>query len=437
MEDFASHSNINVEYYVKLLHHLYKQSKHLPVAQSQPTVPSNTPNKGQETSTFEYAESLVSFLRKRIRFLRIDVGFGESCHLEVRDLYADDIDEALSYVWGECRASKSIWIDGRTFIVTKSLYELLLFLHYPDRSRTVWVDAVCINQPDLDKKALRVCHMDETYLKASKTIIWLSGQTLLDSPHHVNPENILAPLPTNFGGHTVHQYDLVGVLKSGAPRSDGDRVTFSLGIDFIRAMGTIPDFSNEFSVERLSTFLKDVLIQRNWAELEEYRKNGSDEYEIRISSIESVCKDISVAIVLGEANEPAFTDLEQALLQTVYLDQGSAFLGLFSLGEISSFERIFSLSANAHQRRLKEVSGMQYFVTKKELVGIATAPVTEGDVLAVIHAAPAYFVLREVTSNHGHVTQQHRMVARAVLSKTKEKIKEMFADLETRNFEIV
>ncbi|KAI0865584.1 hypothetical protein F4860DRAFT_459679 [Xylaria cubensis] len=71
---------------------------------------------------------------------------------------------------------------------------------------------------------------------------------------------------------------------------------------------------------------------------------------------------------------------------------------------------------------------MQYLVARKKLVGIATAPVTEGDVLAMMHTAPAYFVLREVTSNDGHVTRRHWMVIRAVLSETKEKMKEMFAD---------
>ncbi|KAI0552483.1 heterokaryon incompatibility protein-domain-containing protein [Xylaria curta] len=697
-------TKIDVEDHVRLLSHLYKQSKHLSVVQSQPKALLDTSNKGHETSTFKYTESLVSFSRKKIRILRIDPGFGESrldCHLEVRDLYADDIDEALSYVWGECRASKSIWIDGCTFFVTKNLYEILLFLRYPDRSRTIWVDAVCINQPDLDEKALQVRHMDEIYHKANKTTIWLSGQTLLDSSHPVDPKNVLSPLPTNFGGHILRQYDLVGILKKvreAAPdtrskegitlsiilfhcvnaimscdwwervwtiqeavlpqehprfmfqgyefsfddlisalnwildfeptkgpvpyqdgsirendiqslevallfqfrywvrnneanlvpylrpglekhqklsnsifrslqfllcetsyykatnprdkcfalqtllprtrrrliyvdytkstevifqrvtaqcyntkehmgmtttfkllvetqptaernasrpswvqdftysdasrycKSNGDRVTFSgylynkqnwqpeyevdnvqkgicfatpstlfcsgREIDIIRATGTMPDFSNEFSVDRLSTLLKDVLIKRNWVELEEHRR--TNEYEMRISSIESGCNDISVAAVLGDIKELQFPDREQGLLYLAYMEQGSAILRFFSLGEISSFETIFSLGTNmgARRRRLKEVSGMQYFVTRKGLVGIATAPVTEGDMIAVMHAAPAYFILREVESNDRRIAQRHRMVARAVLSETKEKMKERFADLETRNFEI-
>ena len=54
--------------------------------------------------------------------------------------------EAVSYVWGNPRQPTSILCNGRPLDITVSLNEVFRRVRYPDRSRLLWADAVCINQ---------------------------------------------------------------------------------------------------------------------------------------------------------------------------------------------------------------------------------------------------------------------------------------------------
>ncbi|KAI1131442.1 heterokaryon incompatibility protein-domain-containing protein [Nemania abortiva] len=68
--------------------------------------------------------------------------------------------------------------------------------------------------------------------------------------------------------------------------------------------------------------------------------------------------------------------------------------------------------------RNQELVGKQFFVTEKGLVGIATAPIKQGDILSLIHGSPVYLILREV-KDHGTTldhTPQHQIVARAAVN---------------------
>ncbi|KAI0186842.1 heterokaryon incompatibility protein-domain-containing protein [Xylaria flabelliformis] len=204
----------NVEDYVKLIKDLHEQSKNLPLTPVESAPSKNPLDDKQERYTYQYPDSLASSSEgsKMIRVLHIAPGSGQSrveCHLEVRDLYVDQVDEALSYVWGQCREGRAIWIDGDTFQVNENLYEILTSLRHPHAPRTIWVDAICINQLDLNEKAQQVRHMDEIYSRAKKTTIWLSGPTpdLLPTD---DPYDIFAPLPPRFGG----QYDLISILAT-------------------------------------------------------------------------------------------------------------------------------------------------------------------------------------------------------------------------------
>ncbi|KAF8854450.1 hypothetical protein BDZ45DRAFT_558551, partial [Acephala macrosclerotiorum] len=53
--------------------------------------------------------------------------------------------EALSYHWGDFDSSNSILIDGKTFAVTKNLFEALQCLSTRNQSRILWIDALCIH----------------------------------------------------------------------------------------------------------------------------------------------------------------------------------------------------------------------------------------------------------------------------------------------------
>jgi hypothetical protein len=88
---------------------------------------------------------------------------------------------ALSYVWGDGRAIKEILLDGKPFKIAQNLYEVLLQLReqpgsplkigYPDDY--FWIDAICLNQEDVDEKAQQIPRMMEIYHTSLKVVIWL------------------------------------------------------------------------------------------------------------------------------------------------------------------------------------------------------------------------------------------------------------------------
>ena len=81
--------------------------------------------------------------------------------------------EALSYVWGSEDKPQSIIIDDQNLAITQNLYVVLLHLQNHSFSRTIWVDAVCINQGDEKEKEHQIPLMAEIYAKASRVLVWL------------------------------------------------------------------------------------------------------------------------------------------------------------------------------------------------------------------------------------------------------------------------
>lgn len=86
--------------------------------------------------------------------------------------------EALSYVWGDIRDSTTILANDHTISITKSLETALRHLRYSDKSRYLWVDAICINQEDILEKSEQVAKMGLIYENADSVLVWLGLATL-------------------------------------------------------------------------------------------------------------------------------------------------------------------------------------------------------------------------------------------------------------------
>lgn len=111
-----------------------------------------------------------------IRLLTLQPGLFNDpihCQLEQVSLSAGHAYEALSYVWGNARDILPMILDRTPYRITKNLECALRYLRYKESPRVLWVDALCINQNDLDEKSEQVPMMGEIYSRATKVYAWL------------------------------------------------------------------------------------------------------------------------------------------------------------------------------------------------------------------------------------------------------------------------
>jgi hypothetical protein len=81
--------------------------------------------------------------------------------------------EALSYVWGDRADPREISCNGVSVKVTRNLFDALVTFRFLTASRWLWVDAICINQEDLEERNFQVACMGSIYRKAAQVLIWL------------------------------------------------------------------------------------------------------------------------------------------------------------------------------------------------------------------------------------------------------------------------
>jgi hypothetical protein len=80
---------------------------------------------------------------------------------------------ALSYMWGEAIADRTIILHGKHFPVRKNLWDFL------DRARKdhfegfLWIDALCIDQAKVGERNHQVALMGKIYSHAEGVIVWL------------------------------------------------------------------------------------------------------------------------------------------------------------------------------------------------------------------------------------------------------------------------
>ncbi|RFU27850.1 hypothetical protein B7463_g8502, partial [Scytalidium lignicola] len=95
------------------------------------------------------------------------------CNIENFDLNYELEFEALSYTWGNPTERIPIEVNDETMLVTKNLATALVYLRNKSNSRSLWVDAICINQDDVDERSAQVASMVKIYRSAKRVISWL------------------------------------------------------------------------------------------------------------------------------------------------------------------------------------------------------------------------------------------------------------------------
>jgi len=103
-----------------------------------------------------------------------------SCEIKTISLDDSPSYEALSYVWGNAQDTVEILVDGLSVQVTRNLAAALRRLRSSLNPRTLWADAICINQDDLEERTQQVGIMHKIYEIASSVRVFLGESGILD-----------------------------------------------------------------------------------------------------------------------------------------------------------------------------------------------------------------------------------------------------------------
>lgn len=119
------------------------------------------------------------FLADKIRILDILPSGSDGvdgpirCDIHVEALADKPIYEAISYRWGDPDSTISITVADKSTLVTANLYAVLRRLRLANEVRSVWIDQLCIDQEDMEEKAMQVRLMREIYSNCSQCLIWM------------------------------------------------------------------------------------------------------------------------------------------------------------------------------------------------------------------------------------------------------------------------
>ncbi|EEU35878.1 uncharacterized protein NECHADRAFT_34976 [Fusarium vanettenii 77-13-4] len=147
--------------------------------------------------------------------------------------------EALSYTWGGKENQTSIFLNGQPFMVMENAAAVLRRLRVSGQMRTIWVDAICINQRDKVEKGYQLPLMTRIYQEAQQVCVWLGELTEkirepLNRPWwdrvRIMQEAIVAKKIVIMCGDQTATWDRIEVaIKNSIWRAPGPEDEFGLG----------------------------------------------------------------------------------------------------------------------------------------------------------------------------------------------------------------
>jgi hypothetical protein len=97
------------------------------------------------------------------------------CHLFTASSVREIDYEALSYVWGgePCKGGPEISVNDCSMPITPNLHAALQSLRHSDRSRLLWIDAICIDQTNANERKAQLLMMGDIYRSSKRVCIYL------------------------------------------------------------------------------------------------------------------------------------------------------------------------------------------------------------------------------------------------------------------------
>ncbi|WPG99489.1 Hypothetical protein R9X50_00230400 [Acrodontium crateriforme] len=154
--------------------------------------------------------------KHEVRLIELQPNENESqplvCQLITRSLIKDEgwnlLFESLSYAWGDNGQLVPLQVNGCTLMIRSNLDHALRAIRQKDKSSTLWVDAISINQNDVSERNHQVQLMRSIYTGASRVNIWLGPdftgaqaafETLKDLANGISLKTSLGSSAMSFG----------------------------------------------------------------------------------------------------------------------------------------------------------------------------------------------------------------------------------------------
>lgn len=170
-----------------------------------------------------WLDTPLDIRRHCIRILILDKGPNDStitCNLQTVSLDDYPDYETLSYVWGDPAKTKPITVSGVTYNATENLVDFLCCLRQQTMNRSLWVDAICIDQSNVAEKNHQLGLMARIYRQAQEAHIWFghftqswSKEIICDSKQYT-PTSEMTPEMWAQTEKICH-YELRHFLKAG------------------------------------------------------------------------------------------------------------------------------------------------------------------------------------------------------------------------------
>ncbi|KAI6086646.1 heterokaryon incompatibility protein-domain-containing protein [Hypoxylon rubiginosum] len=122
---------------------------------------------------YQYARLQASTAFRLLELLPGDDDATVSFCLHTKDLTVPPEYEAVSYAWGVVDRRVASICDKRQFMISPGLRDALIQMRYGNRTRLLWVDAICINQTNSVERGHQVSNMRSIYAKAKRVLVWL------------------------------------------------------------------------------------------------------------------------------------------------------------------------------------------------------------------------------------------------------------------------
>ncbi|KAF2114888.1 heterokaryon incompatibility protein-domain-containing protein [Lophiotrema nucula] len=88
----------------------------------------------------------------------------------------------LSYVWGPANGEQhEIEIDARVFGVRSNLHGFLAIARTQHWHKSLWIDALCIDQENVNERNHQVQQMGSIYSSATQVLVWLGQKPLVNA----------------------------------------------------------------------------------------------------------------------------------------------------------------------------------------------------------------------------------------------------------------